>query len=122
MAFSCQPSAKVFDLLFEIVVSPLRRLLWLNLLPVSPSLFPSSSANGRKEVGLMSLLHSGALGNVGAGGSDLSSWRLTVEKYRSAAAFFLSFCFLFGSSQLTTCLRGSRPKDELPFLLYLKRT
>lgn len=105
----------------------LHRLLWLNLSPVSPPLFSTSSPSGRKGVGLVPSLHSGIVGNAGTGGSDLSSWRLTVEKYLSAAAaFFLSppFCFLFDSdsSQLTPCLRGSRPKDELPFLLYLQHT
>lgn len=74
---------------------------------------------------LVASTRSGIVGNVGTGGSDLSSWRLTAEKYLSAA-FFLSrpFCFLFDSdsSQLTPCLRGSRPKDELPFLLYLEHT
>lgn len=65
---------------------------------------------------------SGIVGNAGTEGSDLSSWRLTVEKYLPAA-FFLSalFCFFDSdSSQLTSCLRGSRPNDELPFLLYLE--
>lgn len=73
----------------------------------------------------MASLHSGIIGNVGAGGSDLSSWRLTAEKYLSAALFLSPpFCFFFDSdsSQRSPCLRGSRPKDELPFLLYLENT
>jgi len=95
------------------------------LLPVSPPFFSSSAPSRMKGVRLMASSHTGAFGNVGVGVSELSSLRLTAEKYLSAA-FFLSppFCFLCDAdtSQLTPCLRGSRPKDELPFLLYLKHT
>ena len=99
---------------------------WVNLVPVCPPLFsPSGSPRGRKVMALMTSWQSGVFGNVGRANWDLSSWRLTAEKYLSAA-FLLSlpFCFLFDSdsSQLTPCLRRSRPNDELPFLLYLEHT
>lgn len=68
----------------------------------------------------MASLHSGIVGNVGTGGWDDSSCRLTVEKYLSAPFLFPPFCFLLESSQLTACLPLSRPNEELPFLLYLE--
>lgn len=66
----------------------------------------------------MTSLQSGFADNVGRGGSDLKSWRLTVEKYLSAP-FLLFPPFFVKSSQLICCLQASRPNDEWPFLLYL---
>lgn len=69
---------------------------------------------------LVASLDSGITGNAGTGGWDDSSCRLTVEKYLSAPLLFAPFDFLLEASQVTSCLPGSKPSEELPFLLYLK--
>lgn len=93
---------------------------WYLCLPVSLSLLSSSSPSGRKTVGLVALLDSGTTGSAGTGGWDVTSCRLTAEKYLSAPFLFAPFDFLLESSQVTSCLPGSKPSEELPFLLYLK--
>lgn len=72
-------------------------------------------------MGLVSSLASRITGNAGTGGWDDSSWRLTVEKYLSAPFLLAPFDFLLESSQVISCLPGCKPKEELPFRLYLKQ-
>lgn len=68
----------------------------------------------------MTSLDSRITGNAETGGWDDSNCRVTVEKYLSAPFLLAPFDFLLESSQVTSCLPGCKPREELPFLLYLK--